>query len=76
MIGVPIATADIRSVRFFRRPSDRVFVLREIEGLSTTETAECLETSEENVKTRLYRARGALQRELYSLVGANARPAR
>ncbi len=49
-----------------------VFMLREIEGLSTAETAECLEVSEENVKTRLYRARTLLQRELYSLVGANA----
>ena len=34
-----------------------VFMLREIEGLSTAETAECLEISEENVKTRLHRAR-------------------
>jgi RNA polymerase sigma-70 factor (ECF subfamily) len=37
-----------------------VFMLREIEGLSTSETAECLELSEENVKTRLHRARGLL----------------
>jgi len=49
-----------------------VFMLREIEGLSTAETAQCLELTEENVKTRLHRARGLLQRELYSLVGANA----
>jgi len=49
-----------------------VFMLREIEGLSTAETAECLDISEENVKTRLYRARALLQRELYSLVGENA----
>src|SRR5438093_10420107 len=48
-----------------------VFMLREIEGLSTAETAECLEISEENVKTRLHRARSLLQRELYSLAGAN-----
>ncbi len=41
-----------------------VFMLREIEGLSTAETAECLEISEENVKTRLHRARVVLQREL------------
>lgn len=49
-----------------------VFMLREVEGLSTAETAECLEISEENVKTRLHRARGLLQQELYSLVGTNA----
>src|SRR5262245_50029753 len=48
-----------------------VFMLREIEGLSTAETAECLDISEENVKIRLHRARAALQRELYSLAGAN-----
>ncbi|MGH9338575.1 MAG: RNA polymerase sigma factor [Acidobacteriota bacterium] len=48
-----------------------VFMLREIEGLSTAETAECLEITEENVKTRLHRARALLQRELYSLAGAN-----
>ena len=47
-----------------------VFMLREIEGLSTAETAECLEISEENVKTRLHRARELLQRELYSAAGA------
>jgi RNA polymerase sigma-70 factor (ECF subfamily) len=49
-----------------------VFMLREIEGLSTAETAQCLELTEENVKTRLHRARALLQRELYSLVGGNA----
>ena len=53
-------------------PSDyrSVFMLREIEGLSTAETAECLEISEENVKTRLHRARELLQREPYSAAGA------
>ncbi|HEY2974594.1 MAG TPA: RNA polymerase sigma factor [Pyrinomonadaceae bacterium] len=48
-----------------------VFMLREIEGLSTAETAECLEITEENVKTRLHRARVVLQRELYALSRAN-----
>ena len=52
-----------------------VFMLREIEGLSTAETAECLEISEENVKTRLHRAREFLQRELYATAGATARTA-
>ena len=37
-----------------------IFMLREIEGLSTAETAECLEISEENAKTRLHRARALL----------------
>jgi RNA polymerase sigma-70 factor, ECF subfamily len=48
-----------------------VFMLREVEGLSTAETAECLDISEENVKVRLHRARTVLQRELYALAGAN-----
>jgi RNA polymerase sigma-70 factor (ECF subfamily) len=39
-----------------------VFVLREVEQLSTSETAECLELSEEAVKTRLDRARPAAAR--------------
>jgi RNA polymerase sigma-70 factor, ECF subfamily len=41
-----------------------VFVLREIEGLSVEDTAEALQIPEETVKTRLFRARRHLQREL------------
>jgi RNA polymerase sigma-70 factor, ECF subfamily len=41
-----------------------VFVLREIEGLSTKETADVLELSETAVKTRLSRARLRLREEL------------
>jgi RNA polymerase sigma-70 factor, ECF subfamily len=51
------------------------FVLREVEGLSTSETAECLETSEDVVKTRLHRARALLRRELMARVGSGARSA-
>jgi RNA polymerase sigma-70 factor (ECF subfamily) len=47
-----------------------VFTLREIEGLSTAETAECLEISEENVKTRLHRARAMLRDDLFARTGA------
>jgi RNA polymerase sigma-70 factor (ECF subfamily) len=52
-----------------------VFMLREVEGLSTTETAECLDTTEDVVKTRLHRARALLQRELLARAGAGARHA-
>ena len=52
-----------------------VFVLRDIEELSTAETAECLELSEEAVKTRLHRARASLRRELLALAGGQAREA-
>ncbi len=47
-----------------------VFVLREIEGMNTSETAACLELTEETVKIRLLRARQALRKELYTLAGA------
>ena len=46
-----------------------VFVLREVEQLSTTETAECLELSEEAVKTRLHRSRALLRRDLERRLG-------
>ncbi|HLJ44591.1 MAG TPA: RNA polymerase sigma factor [Bryobacteraceae bacterium] len=46
-----------------------VFVLREIESLSTAETAECLELSEEAVKTRLHRSRAILRRILFERAG-------
>src|SRR5215470_11201315 len=38
-----------------------VFMLREVEGLSTTETAACLEIPAQTVKTRLHRARALLR---------------
>jgi RNA polymerase sigma-70 factor, ECF subfamily len=41
-----------------------VFVLRDIEGLSTAETAEVLGLSETAVKSRLHRARLALRKQL------------
>ena len=46
-----------------------VFMLREIEGMSTAETAECLELSEEAVKVRLHRGRALLRREIYKRTG-------
>jgi RNA polymerase sigma-70 factor, ECF subfamily len=49
-----------------------VFVLREVQGLSTATTAECLGVSEEVVKTRLSRARARLRDGLYERAGAVA----
>jgi RNA polymerase sigma-70 factor (ECF subfamily) len=46
-----------------------VFVLRDIEGLSTRETAQVLEISEMAVKTRLSRARLRLREDLSSYFG-------
>jgi RNA polymerase sigma-70 factor (ECF subfamily) len=49
-----------------------VFVLRDLEGLSTAEVAQSLRLSEQAVKMRLHRARGALRDVLYERVGAAA----
>jgi RNA polymerase sigma-70 factor (ECF subfamily) len=51
-----------------------VFVLRDLEGLSTTEVAQSLGLSEQAVKMRLHRARVALRSGLYERVGAAALP--
>ena len=45
-------------------PSRTVFMLRDVEGMSTTETSEALGITEENVKVRLHRARAALRNGL------------
>ena len=49
-----------------------VFVLREVEGLSTLEVAECLDVSEDVVKTRLSRGRALLRQLLMERTGAAA----
>jgi RNA polymerase sigma-70 factor (ECF subfamily) len=49
-----------------------VFVLRDVEGLSTAEVAESLDVSEDVVKTRLSRGRAALRRALLDRTGASA----
>ena len=47
-----------------------VFVLRDVEGLSTTEVAECLGVTADVVKTRLSRGRAALRRVMLERAGA------
>jgi len=47
-------------------PFRAVFVLREVEEMSTAETAAALDLREETVKTRLHRARALLRRALYA----------
>lgn len=49
-----------------------VFMLRDVQGLSTAETAECLDLGEQAVKTRLHRARKMLREDLSRRVGLNA----
>lgn len=49
-----------------------VFMLRDVQGMDTTETAECLGIQEQAVKTRLHRARKALKGFLEVSVGVGA----
>ena len=49
-----------------------VFVLRDVEGMSTLEAAECLGVSEDVVKTRLSRGRALLRQQLMERTGATA----
>ena len=48
------------------------FVLRQIQGLSTSETAEVLGVSDDVVKTRLSRAKAALRQDLFDRAGLAA----
>jgi RNA polymerase sigma-70 factor (ECF subfamily) len=49
-----------------------VFMLREVDGLNTAETARQLSVSEGTVKTRLHRAKDLLQRKLHDVTPAEA----
>lgn len=46
-----------------------VYTLREVEGMSTAETAECLRTSTRNLKVLLHRARASLRKKLIERLG-------
>jgi RNA polymerase sigma-70 factor (ECF subfamily) len=61
-----------RSIDRLPQPYRTVFVLREVEQLSTADTAEALGLSEDAVKVRLHRARLALRDALAEEVGAGA----
>ncbi len=52
-----------------------VVMLRDVEELSTSETAAALELTEENVKVRLHRGRAMVRGWLFARVGANAKDA-
>lgn len=49
-----------------------VLMMRDVEQLSTTETAAALDLSEENVKVRLHRARAMVRKNLFAQAGAEA----
>jgi RNA polymerase sigma-70 factor (ECF subfamily) len=52
-----------------------VVMLRDVEELSTSETAAALELTEQNVKVRLHRGHAMMRERLFSRVGANAKNA-
>jgi RNA polymerase sigma-70 factor, ECF subfamily len=49
-----------------------VLMMRDVEQLSTTETAAALDLSEENVKVRLHRARAMVRKNLFVQAGSEA----
>ncbi len=78
--GPEHGAADAELRQFLEASIDRlpddfrtVFVLRDVEGLSTGETAESLDIPEETVKTRLHRARRQLQHQLDRVMGESVR---
>ena len=52
-----------------------VFMLRDVEEMSTTEAAYALEITEENVKVRPHRARALLRKSLFALAGTESKAA-
>jgi RNA polymerase sigma-70 factor, ECF subfamily len=52
-----------------------VIMLRDVEELSTAETAAALELTEQNVKVRLHRGRGMMRDRLFARVGAGGKNA-
>ena len=54
-----------RAIDALPEPFRLVYVLRDVEGMSTQETAESLELEVNTVKTRLHRARSMLRDQLY-----------
>ena len=61
------------AVEVLPEPLRTVFCLREIEGLSTEETADALGLSIENVRVRLHRAKRSLRQKLDERIGREVR---
>jgi Sigma-70, region 4 len=52
-----------------------IFMLRGVEDMSTTDAADVLEITEDNVKVRLHRARALLSKSLYVRAGMERKEA-
>jgi RNA polymerase sigma-70 factor, ECF subfamily len=61
------------AVELLPDPLRAVFCLREIEGLSTEQTADALDLSVENVRVRLHRAKRGLRQALDERIGREVR---
>jgi RNA polymerase sigma-70 factor, ECF subfamily len=66
----------IKTIEELRPILRTVFVLQDLEGLSTEQTAEVLNLSQSAVKSRLWRARLQLRERLNQYFGKSAEPAR
>lgn len=73
MYGHELKTVLESMIEALPEPFRLVFVLREVEGLSTAETAASLSVNEETVKTRLHRAKRLLRDHLDRRLGPAAR---
>jgi len=62
-----------RAIENLPEPLRVVFMMREVEGLDTDETAACLGLSAANVKVRLFRARGLLRDAIDRELGSEVR---
>lgn len=62
-----------RSIENLPEDYRAVVMLRDVEQLSTTETAECLSISEDNVRVRLHRGHAMLRKEIYARVGSSTK---
>ncbi len=72
MYGHELRVVLESSIEQLPEPFRVVFVMREVEGLSTAETAACLEINDDTVKTRLHRAKRLLRERLDQQLGPAA----
>ena len=72
MYGHELKTVLESLIEQLPEPFRLVFVMREVEGLSTAEAASCLDINEDTVKTRLHRAKRLLRDQLDRRLGPAA----
>jgi RNA polymerase sigma-70 factor (ECF subfamily) len=67
MMNKELARALEKAIGLLPEKYRTVFMMRDIEGMSITETSECLDISESNVKVRLNRAKEMLRENISSI---------